>query len=174
MSMILTDIGAEWILTSFFSDEAPPNDIFIELFSDSTPLTEADDIETERTMISDTLYDTWPESTTVGGTNNGNLPLSLAVGSITGGIATLYWQLDADSRTIEFEFKGPLAAGVLVTGYMITADPGTDDNGTVLDDIIICEGRLSEAFKPLVAGDILRITPTLKLGNGSITNGMTA
>lgn len=139
MALVLTDIGADEILKTYFNNTRPTggNNLTLRLF--------ATDVTPAQTGI------TYVEA--VGG---GYAALTLTNGSWT--IAPANDPSDAVYAQQTFTFTGPLTTNGAVYGYYIT-----DADATV----IYAEAFAS--FEPLINGDNIKITPKFQLSSGTPT-----
>lgn len=138
MPLVLTDLGADEILKTFFNNARPAggNNLTLRLF--------CNDVTPAQTGIS------YNEAT-----GGGYAAKTLTNGSWT--VATANDPSDAVYAEQTFTFTGALTTNTTVYGYYVT-----DAGNTVL-----WAERLTAAFTPANNGDNIKITPKFQLSSGT-------
>ena len=146
----LTDPGGKYLLDVLFKDIDVPVNYYVQLISDSVALLDSD-VAGSHTAIDIASYDIKAAD----GVTADNAYLEAADCTISLSAAlipTATWALKV------FSFKGQLAAGASVVGYRVI--PGDASN------IVIWEEILDTPYKPMAAGDLLKIQFKIEMGNG--------
>jgi hypothetical protein len=137
MALVLTDLGADEILKTYFNNTRPTggNNMTLRLF--------ATDVTPAQTGVS---Y--------VEATGGGYAAITLTNGSWT--ITPANDPSDAVYAQQTFTFTGPLTTNGTVYGYYIT-----DADSTVI------YAEAITPFEPLASGDNIKITPKFELSSGT-------
>lgn len=142
MALKLIDAGADSILSVYAGAEAKPTSFTLRLFTDNATLADGD-VVGDRTAAAGggyadiTLY---PEG--------GSAPAATV--STSGGIVQIAWAQQT------FTFTGALTSDATIYGYMIF-----DNSSTLLVE------ELTTNFQPQNNGDTYKVTPIIKIGNGT-------
>lgn len=138
MALVLTDLGADEILKTYFNNTRPVggNNLTLRLF--------ATDVTPAQTGV------TYVEA--VGG---GYAAITLTNGSWT--ITPANDPSDAVYAEQTFTFTGPLTTNSTVYGYYITD----------ADDTVIYAEAFATSFAPENNGDVVKITPQIQLSSGT-------
>lgn len=139
MALVLSDVGADEILKTYFNNTRPTggNDLTLRLFAtDVTP------------------SDTDTDSTYTEADGGGYAAITLTNGSWT--IDPANDPSDAVYSEQTFTFTGPLTTNATVYGYYIT-----DADGTLI------YAEAVTPFEPLASGDNIKITPQFQLSSGT-------
>ena len=150
MAIKLTDEGGMYILNCLFNGATLPATLYVQLFGHATvPVTSLAD-----TDVNDTHYEI-----SGGGYSSKTITASqCAVSLAAGGIPEAAWDV------LEWTFSGTVTAngadGATIYGYQVISQSDAAFP-------VMFEELFAAPFKPTTAGDILRLTPKLLLGNGT-------
>ena len=138
MTLVLTDLGADEILKTYFNNARPAggNNLTLRLF--------CNDVTPAQTGISYTEA-----------TGGGYAAKTLTNGSWT--VATANDPSDAVYAEQTFTFTGALTTNTTVYGYYVTD----------ADNTVLWAETLTAAFTPANNGDNIKITPKFQLSSGT-------
>ena len=138
MALVLTDLGADEILKTYFNNTRPAggNNLTLRLF--------CNDVTPAQTGISYTEA-----------TGGGYAAKTLTNGSWT--VATANDPSDAVYAEQTFTFTGALTTNTTVYGYYVTD----------ADNTVLWAETLTAAFTPANNGDNIKITPKFQLSSGT-------
>ena len=141
MAIVLSDVGADSIMSTYFGAETPPTGFVLKLFTDAADPSDADVGYTE--MSNGSGYTTGGIALNLEG---GSAPVATI--SAVGGIVQAAWPEQT------WNFTGTV--GEIAQGYWIENNSGT---------VIVAERfGVADRISP-VNGDSIAITPVIKLGN---------
>lgn len=140
MAAVLTDLGADVILKVFFNNDWPDagNNLFLRLFTNNY------------TPVDTSVTGDFTEAS-----GGGYAEITLSRGSWT--VTVGHDPSDATYAQQTFTFTGPLAGSASVYGYFV-ADA---------DDVTIFAETFVYPFTPYYNGDLVKITPLVKLSKGT-------
>ena len=160
--LLITDEGAKYLLNCIFKLGTRPVTLVLTLLGHlSTPITSLSDTDVDMSTLQGVDAASW--SSVTGGTSTGDSVYVLCSAAnaptVVGDVPVITWPV----ITYNFVDGGAKvnggAFGATIYGYQILSaqDPTN----------VLFEELFATPFKPTIAGDVLRLTLQIQLGNGT-------